>query len=120
MVVVRIGFTGPGFAAIISASAPRSVHIDLFFGLLFVSGPDFEPDGGPDEAEGGANLVGEEALEAEVELDVLVGEEYEGGRRDGNRARYHMGRRKRPKIAEISPKHLRKQANSIRIQLLFD
>ena len=43
----------------------------------------FEPDGGADEAEGGADLVGEEALEGEVELDVAVGEEDEGGRGDG-------------------------------------
>jgi len=50
---------------------------------LFVSGAEFEPDGGADEAEGGADLVGEEALEGEVELDVAVGEEDEGGRGDG-------------------------------------
>jgi len=43
----------------------------------------FEPDGGTDEAEGGADLVGEEALEGEVEFDVAVGEEDEGGRGDG-------------------------------------
>ena len=43
----------------------------------------FEPDGGADEAEGGADLVGEEALEGEVEGDVAVGEEDEGGRGDG-------------------------------------
>jgi len=30
----------------------------LLFGLLFVSGLDFEPDGGAYEAEGGADLVG--------------------------------------------------------------
>ena len=50
---------------------------------LFVSGAEFEPDGGADEAEGGADLVGEEALEGEVEGDVAVGEEDEGGRGDG-------------------------------------
>ena len=55
----------------------------LLFYLLLVSWADFEPDGGADEAEGGADLVGEEALEGEVELDVLVGEEDEGGWGDG-------------------------------------
>ena len=50
---------------------------------LFVAGAEFEPDGGADEAEGGADLVGEEALEGEVEFDVAVGEEDEGGRGDG-------------------------------------
>ena len=52
---------------------------DLFFDFLFVSGAGFEPDGGADEAEVFADLVGEEALEGEVEFDVLVGEEDEGG-----------------------------------------
>ena len=50
------------------------------FRFLFVAGVEFEPDGGTDEAEGGADLVGEEALEGEVETDVAVGEEDEGGR----------------------------------------
>ena len=44
----------------------------LLDGNLFVAGAGFEPDGGADEAEGGADLVGEEALEGEVELDVAV------------------------------------------------
>src|ERR1035437_7495337 len=51
----------------------------LLFGFLFVSGADFEPDGGAYEAEGGADLVGEEALEGEVEFDVLIREQDEGG-----------------------------------------
>ena len=58
-----------------------SLH--LLYGNLFVAGVGFEPDGGADEAEGGADLVGEDALEGEVELDVAVGEEDEGGRGDG-------------------------------------
>ena len=62
--------------------ASRTV-IFLLFGFLFVSGAGFEPDGGADEAEVFADLVGEEALEGEVEFDVLVGEEDEGGGRDG-------------------------------------
>lgn len=53
------------------------------YGNLFVAGVGFEPDGGADEAEGGADLVGEEALEGEVETDVAVGEEDEGGGGDG-------------------------------------
>ena len=57
--------------------------MSLLFGGLFVSGAGFEPDGGADEAEGFADLVGEEALEGEVEFDVLVGEEDEGGWGDG-------------------------------------
>ena len=56
---------------------------ELFYGNFFVAGVGFEPDGGADEAEGGADLVGEEALEGEVETDVAVGEEDEGGRGDG-------------------------------------
>jgi len=55
----------------------------LFFDFLFVSGSGFEPDGGADEAEVFADLVGEEAFEGEVEFDVLVGEEDEGGWGDG-------------------------------------
>ena len=51
--------------------------------MFFVAGVGFEPDGGADEAEGGADLVGEEALEGEVELDVAVGEEDKGRRGDG-------------------------------------
>ena len=62
--------------------ASRTV-IFLRFGFLFVSGAGFEPDGGADEAEVFADLVGEEALEGEVEFDVLVGEEDEGRRSDG-------------------------------------
>jgi len=61
----------------------KSTCFTLLFGNLFVAGVGFEPDGGADEAEGGADLVGEEALEGEVELDVAVGEEDEGGRGDG-------------------------------------
>src|ERR1035441_5775025 len=56
---------------------------ELLFDSLFVSGAGFEPDGGADESEGFAYLVGEEALEGEVEFDVLVGEEDEGGWGDG-------------------------------------
>src|ERR1035441_1816115 len=37
----------------------------LLFDLLFVSGAGFEPDGGADEAEGFADLVGEEARSEE-------------------------------------------------------
>ena len=55
----------------------------LLFGFLFVAGAGFEPDGGADEAEVFADLVGEEALEGEVELDVLVGEEDERRGGDG-------------------------------------
>ena len=57
--------------------------MSLHLRRLFVAGVGFEPDGGADEAEGGADLVGEEALEGEVETDVAVGEEDEGGRGDG-------------------------------------
>src|ERR1019366_10809389 len=56
---------------------------ELLFDFLFVSGAGFEPDGGADEAEVVADLVGEEALEGEEELDVLVGEQHEGGWGDG-------------------------------------
>jgi hypothetical protein len=55
----------------------------LLYGRLFVAGAEFEPDGGADEAEGGADLVGKEALEGEVESDVAVCEEDEGPRGDG-------------------------------------
>ena len=55
----------------------------LLFDLLFVSGAGFEPDGRADEAEVFADLVGEEALEGEVEFDVLIGEQDEGGWGDG-------------------------------------
>ena len=41
----------------------------LLFDFLFVSGSGFEPDGGADEAEGFADLIGEEAFEGEVEFD---------------------------------------------------
>jgi len=34
-------------------------YIRLLFGGLFVAGAEFEPDGGADEADGGADLVGE-------------------------------------------------------------
>lgn len=51
--------------------------------MLFVAGAEFEPDGGTGEVEGGADLVGEEALEGEVEFDVAVCEEDEGGWGDG-------------------------------------
>ena len=60
------------------------------FGLPFVSGAGFEPDGGADEAEGFADLVGEEGLEGEVEFDVLVGEEDEGGPGDGGPLRHRL------------------------------
>ena len=63
------------------------VQNDRGFSRLFrfvgVTGFDFEPDGGAFEAEGGADLVLEEALEGEMQLDVAVGEEDEGGRGDG-------------------------------------
>ena len=58
----------------------REPRDPLLYGFLFVAGVAFEPDEGADEAEGGADLVGEEALEGEVELDVAVGEQNEGGR----------------------------------------
>ena len=61
----------------------QSLPMMLFFRMFFVSGFDFEPDGAADEAEGRADLVGEEALEGEVQLDVLVGEEDEGRGGDG-------------------------------------
>ena len=66
-------------------SRPTVVNGDdrLLFGFLLVAGAGFEPDGGADEAEGFADLVGEETLEGEVEFDVLVGEEDEGGWGDG-------------------------------------
>jgi hypothetical protein len=50
------------------------VHLEKIslFGRLFVAGAEFEADGGADEAEGGADLVGEEAIEGEVETDVAV------------------------------------------------
>jgi hypothetical protein len=41
-------------------------------GFLFVSVAVFEPDSVSYEAEVGADLVGEELLEREVELEVLV------------------------------------------------
>jgi hypothetical protein len=41
-------------------------------------GAGFEPDSDSYEAEIGADLVGEELLEREVGLEVLVGEENEG------------------------------------------
>src|SRR6185503_11589618 len=56
----------------------------LLFVGPFVSGASFEPDGGADKAEGSPDLVGQEALEGEVEFDVAVGEEDEGGRSDGS------------------------------------
>jgi hypothetical protein len=57
--------------------------LEITLGGFLLQGVEFEPDGGADEAEGGADLVGEEVLEGEVELDVAVGEEDEGGRGDG-------------------------------------
>src|ERR1035438_7738015 len=51
--------------------------------LLRIPRPHLEPDGRAFEAEGLANLVFEETLEAEVQLDVACGKEHKGGRRDG-------------------------------------
>ena len=48
-----------------------------------VARADLEPDGRACEAEGFADLIFEEALEGEVQLHLAVGEEDEGGRRDG-------------------------------------
>jgi hypothetical protein len=56
------------------ASGKSCQQIPLLFGRFLVSGAGFEPDGGVDEAEGLAHLVGEKALEGEV------GEEDEAGR----------------------------------------
>jgi hypothetical protein len=55
----------------------------LLFDCLLISRSGLEPDGGADEAEVFADLVGEEALEGEVEFDVAVGEEDEGWWGDG-------------------------------------
>jgi hypothetical protein len=54
-----------------------SVHITN------IARPHLEPDRRALEAEGLADLVFQEALEAEVQLDVAVGEEHKGRRGDG-------------------------------------
>ena len=54
------------------ASKRLDFHYFPYSSGTFCCGAGFEPDGGADEAEGGADLVGEEALEGEVEFDVAV------------------------------------------------
>ena len=68
---------------------PEKSFCQGFFANLFVRGgfvasADFEPDGCAFKAEGGADLVFKKTLEGEVELDVAVGKEDEGGRSDGS------------------------------------
>src|ERR1035438_1282005 len=53
------------------------------FLLLRIPRPDLEPDRRPLESKRLTNLVFQEALEAEVQLDVAVGEENKRGRGDG-------------------------------------